>query len=79
MVCAENRSSGRKCGQTQNNINKIPEISSGMTMGEIDEMGSEHVHIDTPRKWSPQKTTGTDPGRPRSLESAAVLDLADIV
>ena len=39
----------------------------------------DHVHVDTPRKWIAQKTPGTALGRPRSLEPAAVLALADIV
>ena len=41
----------------------------------------EHVHMDTPRKWFSQKTSGSALGRPRSLEPAAVLTLAlaDIV
>ena len=37
-----------------------------------------HVHIDTPRRWSPQKTSAVVLGRPRSLEPATVLALADI-
>ena len=40
-----------------------------MTMGEIEETGFENVRIDTPAA----------PGRPRSLEPAAVLALAEIV
>ena len=39
----------------------------------------EHMHIDTPRKWFSHKTPGTALGRPRSLEPAVVLALADIV
>ena len=39
----------------------------------------EHMHIDTPRKWFSRKTPGTALGRPRSLEPAVVLALADIV
>ena len=39
----------------------------------------EHAHIDTPRKWFSHKTFGTALGRPRSLEPAVVLALADIV
>ena len=39
----------------------------------------EHLHIDTPRRWFSHKTPGTALGRPRSLEPAAVLALADIV
>ena len=39
----------------------------------------EHAHIDTPRKWIAQKTSGTALGRPRSLEPATVLALVDIV
>ena len=39
----------------------------------------EHAHIDTTRKWLSHKTSSTALGRPRSLEPAAVLALADIV
>ena len=39
----------------------------------------EHMHIDTPRKWFSRKTPGIALGRPRSLEPAVVLALADIV
>ena len=39
----------------------------------------EHAHIDTPREWFSHKTFGTALGRPRSLEPAVVLALADIV
>ena len=37
----------------------------------------EHL-IDTPRRWFSHKTPGTALGRPRSLEPAVVLALADI-
>ena len=39
----------------------------------------EHAHIDTSRKWFSHKTSGIALGRPRSLEPAVVLALADIV
>ena len=39
----------------------------------------EHAHIDTHCKWFSQKTSGIALGRPRSLEPAVLLALADIV